>query len=338
MQPFEYVSPPTLEAATGLLGTTWGQTEILAGGTDLLALMKDDVVTPSRLVNIKKFAGLSDVAVDGQGLHVGVLVTLDRLAKDAAVQGQYPVLATALADAASPQIRNMATLGGNLCQRPRCWYFRNGYGLLATDAAGHSLVRGGDNRYHAVLGNTGTALFVSPSTIAPVLIALGANVTIQGPTGARTTALEQFYRTPQSAQEREHDLQPQEIVTHVHIPPAGISSGAYYEVRQKHAFDWPVATATVVLAMSNGKVDRASVVLGHVAPTPWRASEAEDALRGQKIDAALAEAASRAAVKTATSLGQNGYKITVARVCVKRAILRAAGFEVPAPHPSGATA
>jgi xanthine dehydrogenase YagS FAD-binding subunit len=337
MQPFEYVSPPTPEAAIGLLGATWGQTEILAGGTDLLALMKDDVVTPSRLVNIKKFAGLSDVAVDGQGLHVGALVTLDRLANDAAVKGQYPVLATALADAASPQIRNMATLGGNLCQRPRCWYFRNGYGLLATDAAGHSLVRGGDNRYHAVLGNSGSALFVSPSTIAPVLIALGATVTIQGPAGVRTTALEQFYRTPQSAQEREHDLQPQEIVTQVHIPPAGASAAAYYEVRQKHAFDWPVATATVVLATSNGTVNRASVVLGHVAPTPWRAAEAEAALRGQKIDAALADAASGAAVKTATSLGQNGYKITVARVCVKRAILAAAGFDVPPPHPSGAT-
>jgi xanthine dehydrogenase YagS FAD-binding subunit len=338
MQPFEYVSPPTLQAATGLLGTSWGQTEILAGGTDLLALMKDDIVTPTRLVNIKKFAGLSEIAVDAQGLHIGALVTLDRLAKDDAVQRRYPVLATALADAASPQIRNMATLGGNLCQRPRCWYFRNGFGLLATDAAGQSLVRGGNNRYHAVLGNTGTALFVSPSTIAPVLIALGASVTIQGPAGERTATLERFYRTPQSAAEREHDLQPQEIVTHVHVPPAGASAATYYEVRQKHAFDWPVATATVVLALSNGKVDRASVVLGHVAPTPWRASEAEAALRGQTINAAVAEAASRAAMSTARSLGQNGYKITVARVCVKRAILGAAGFDVPSPHPSGATA
>jgi len=338
MQSFEYVSPPTPEAATGLLGTVWGQTEILAGGTDLLALMKDDVVTPSRLVNIKKCAGLSEIAVDGQGLHIGALVTLDSLSKNATVQQQYPVLATALADAASPQIRNMATLGGNLCQRPRCWYFRNGFGLLAIDAAGHSLVRSGNNRYHAVLGNGGTALFVSPSTIAPVLIALGASLTIQGPAGARTATLEQFYRTPQAAGEREHDLQPQEIVTQVHIPPATASSASYYEVRQKHAFDWPVATATVVLAISQGKVDRASVVLGHVAPTPWRASEAEAALRGQKIDDPWAETASRAAMRTATSLGQNGYKIAVARVCVKRAILSAAGFDVPPPHPSGATA
>ncbi len=143
--------------------------------------MKDDVVTPSQLVNIKQVAGLQTLTVDKKtGLHAGCLIKLDDLATNPKVSKLYPVLATAIGDAASPQIGDMATIGGNLCQRPRCWYFRNGYGLLALDANGKSLVLQGDNRYHAILGNTGPAYFVSPSTIAPVIIALGATIGIQG--------------------------------------------------------------------------------------------------------------------------------------------------------------
>jgi xanthine dehydrogenase YagS FAD-binding subunit len=338
MIPFSYLSPNNLAGALATLPKKWGQTELLAGGTDLLALLKDEIVTPSCLVNIKKISGLGKLECDSKvGLTAGCLVRLNTLATDSRVGKMYPVLCEAIGDAASPQIRNMATIGGNLCQRPRCWYFRNGYGLLALDANGNSLVLNGDNRYHAILGNSGPAYFVSPSTIVPVLVTLGAQVTIAGQAGKRTIPLESFYRIPQKEGEREHDLAPNEIVMQLRIPP--ISRGArmaYYEVRQKHGFDWPAATATVLLAMKGRKVATACVVLGHVAPVPWRAKEAEAMLVGKKIDEKVADAAAIAALQPARSLGQNGYKIPIARVALRRAILQAAGTPVPPPHPAGA--
>src|SRR5262249_5838162 len=163
----------------------------------------------------------------------------------------------------------------------RCWYFRNGYGLLALDADGQSLVLKGDNRYHAILGNGGAAYFVSPSTIAPVLVALGARIDIAGPKGSRSIPLEQFYRSPQREGEREHDHAPNEIVTRLKLPPPPRgASTAYYEARQKQGFDWPLATATVSLQKKHDRVTDASVVLGHVAPVPWRSKEAEAWLIG----------------------------------------------------------
>jgi len=184
MRPFEYMSPITPEQVPALLGQSWGEVEILAGGSDLLSLMKDDITTPKRLVNIKSIAGLHAIANDGGALNLGALVTLDRISAAGDVQKHYHALAAAAGDAASPQIRNVATIGGNLCQRPRCWYFRAGHGLLA-QKDGKSLVLDGDNRYHAILGNDGPAYFVSPSTVAPVLIAYNAKIRILGPRGRR---------------------------------------------------------------------------------------------------------------------------------------------------------
>jgi xanthine dehydrogenase YagS FAD-binding subunit len=338
VNPFTYTSPSDLPSALRLLGKKWGGIELLAGGTDLLALMKDDIVAPAHLVNIKKVAGLRELKCDARtGLQAGCLVTLNEVARDRRVRNTYPVLSQAIGDAASPQIRNMATLGGNLCQRPRCWYFRNGYGLLALDATGKSLVLQGDNRYHAILGNAGPAYFVSPSTIAPVLVALGAAIEIAAPGGTRTIPLEKFYRIPQKEGEREHDLAPNEILIRLKLPPPQRdASTAYYEVRQKHGFDWPAATATVSIVTTRGKVAGASVVLGHVAPTPWRSKQAEAALIGKSIDEQVASAAATAALQPARSLGQNGYKIQIARVALRRAILQAAGIQVPPAHPTGA--
>jgi xanthine dehydrogenase YagS FAD-binding subunit len=333
---FTYTSPPALQSALQLLRKGSGKAALLAGGTDLLALMKDDIVAPSQLINIKGIQSLHTLKIDKRtGLRAGCLITLNELACNQQILALYPALAMALGDAASPQIRNMATLGGNLCQRPRCWYFRNGYGLLALDASGKSLVLKGDNRYHAILGNAGPAYFVSPSTIAPVLVALGATIEIAGPKGSRSIALEDFYRIPQKQGDREHDLGTDEVVAFVNLPPPGPNAlSAYYEVRQKHGFDWPAATATVSLTMKGKKIAKASVVLGTVAPIPWRSKEAESALAGQVVNEAVATAASGAALQAARNLGQNGYKIQIARVALKRAILQAAGLPVPPPHPS----
>jgi xanthine dehydrogenase YagS FAD-binding subunit len=326
MRAFEYASPATKEELIGLLAKSWGEVEVLAGGSDLLSLMKDQIVTPSRLVNIKQVPGLHAISNENGGVHVGTLATLDQISAAAPIQKQYPALAAAAGDAASPQIRNVATLGGNLCQRPRCWYFRAGYGLLAQGKDGKSLVLAGDNRYHAILGNAGPAYFVSPSTIAPVLIAYSARVHIFGPQGTRELPLEKFFVIPRSEQEREHALKPDEIVTGVFLPPppAGLRAG-HYEARQKEAFDWPYATAAVTLTMVGSTVHSARVVMGHVAPVPWVSADAARALQGKAVTQATASEAAAAAVASAKSLGQNSQKITLARVAVKRAILAAAG-------------
>lgn len=321
MRPFEYASPRTKQQAVALLGAN---DAVLAGGTDLLALMKDEVVTPKRLVNIKDIDGLRGVRAGAHGLGIGALVTLADLSENQAIAKSYPMLHEALVEAASPQVRNMATLGGNLCQRPRCWYFRNGMGLLPKDEKGESLVLKGDNRYHAILGNDGPAYFVSPSTIVPVLVAYNARVQLFGPKGAREVELQNFFRIPKSEQEREHDLGPNEIVTEVIIPPAtGVHAG-YYEVRQKEAFDWPLATCAVALQMNGNTVESARVVMGSVAPIPWISKEAEAALVGKQINDQTAMAVAVAALAPAKSLGKNKYKITVAKAAVKRAVLNAA--------------
>jgi len=324
VRPFEYATPRSREQAVGLLGRNWNESAVLAGGTDLLALMKDDVVAPKRLVNIKQMGNYRDVKVESNDLRIGALVTMGDLAENPEVAKRFPALHEALWEAASPQIRNVATIGGNLCQRPRCWYFRNGMGLMPKDAGGQSLVLKGDNRYHAVLGNDGPAYFVSPSTVSPVLIAYGARVRIFGAGGPREVALEKFYRVPQSENEREFDLQPNEVVTDVLVPLADVRAG-YYEVRQKEAFDWPMASCAVALRMNGNTVQEARIVLGQVAPVPWIATEAAQALAGKSVDEQSAMAAANAALAAAKSLGHNKYKITVAKAAVKRALLNAAG-------------
>jgi xanthine dehydrogenase YagS FAD-binding subunit len=324
MRPFEYLSPNTRTQAISLLGTTWGNTEILAGGTDLLALMKDDVLAPKRLINLKDIKDLQGVSSDAQGIRIGALTTLGDLADDQTVNKNYPALAEALLEAASPQIRNLATLGGNLCQRPRCWYFRNRLGLLPKDETGKELVSDGENRYHAILGNEGPAKFVSPSTIVPILVAYGAKIRLEGPKGKRELPLDKFYVTPKSEREREHDLRPNEIVTEVMVPAAKNVKAAHYEIRQKEAFDWPLAVAGVALKMRGSNVESARVVLGYVAPVPWPSPEAEKALAGQPVNKDTAQKAAETALANAKPLRHNAYKVKLARVAVTRAIMKAA--------------
>lgn len=324
MRAFEYTSPSSMQQALRLLGNSWDDAAPLAGGTDLLALMKDDIVAPRRLVNIKELGELRGLSINAkQGLRIGALTTIQELADNAKVRQTYPVITKTASEIAGPQIRNMATIGGNLCQRPRCWYYRTGFGLLAKDQNGKSLVPGGDNRYHAILGNSGPAYFVSPSTLAPLLVALGATVRLAGPNGKREVPLEKFYLIPKSENDREYDLKSNEIVTEVIVPPLAGVKAAAYEVRQKEALDWPLAVAAVVLNLKGGKVSSARVVMGHVAPIPWRSPEAEAALVGKIINEDVAQAAGAAAVANAKDLGRNGYKIQIARVVVKRAILAA---------------
>jgi xanthine dehydrogenase YagS FAD-binding subunit len=247
------------------------------------------------------------------------------LANDENVKKSYPALSEALFEAASPQIRNMATIGGNLCQRPRCWYFRNGMGLLPKDESGKELVAAGENRYHAILGNQGAAKFVSPSTLVPILIAYGAKIRLEGPKGKRELPLERFFVIPKTENEREHDLLPSEIVTELVIPPATDLKAAHYEIRQKEAFDWPLAVAAVTLKLQGSNVQSSKIVLGYVAPVPWPSAAAQQAIAGKPINKESAQKAADAALAQASPLSHNAYKVKLAKVAVARAILKAAG-------------
>jgi xanthine dehydrogenase YagS FAD-binding subunit len=324
MERFEYTSPKTVKDATAMLGANWNDAQVLAGGTDLISMMKDFVTSPKRVVNIKGISELGGISKTSAGLRIGAAVTLDELSLNQLVRTEFPSLVTAALGVSSPQIRNMGTVGGDLCQRPRCWYFRNGHGLLAMQD-GKSLVPDGENRYHSIFGG-GPAYFVSASSLGPALSALGAHVKIVSPSGARTVAAENFFLIPKTGNDREIDLHPNEIVTEIVIPSSSASmKNATYEVRQKEALDWPLATASVALKMSGGKVASARIVMGHVAPTPWAASAAEKSLAGKSIDEASAEHAAAEAVQGAQPLSQNGYKVQLAKVAVKRALLAAAG-------------
>ena len=325
MRPFEYVSPSSKSQAIGLLGANWGNTEILAGGTDLLALMKDDVVAPKRLVNLKEIGDMRGISSTQQGLRIGALTTLGELADDETVRRSYPALSEAVLEAASPQIRNMATIGGNLCQRPRCWYFRNGFGLLPKSESGKGLVTEGENRYHAILGNDGPAKFVSPSTIVPILTAYSAKIRLESSKGKRELPVEKFFIIPKTDDEREHDLRPNEIVTEIILPPAADLKAAHYEIRQKEVFDWPLALAAVALKMQGSNVASARIVLGYVAPVPWPSAEAEQALAGQAVSQETARKAADAALAKASPLSHNAFKVKLAKVAVARAILKASG-------------
>jgi len=324
MQAFEYASPTSKEAAVKLLSSQWGETEVLAGGTDLLSLMKDYVSTPKRVVSLSAVKELKGVEYKpATGLRLGAMVTLRELLDHADVRKHYPALVEAAEGVRSPQLHSTGTVGGDLLQRPRCWYFRGGYGLLA-QMDGKSLVPDGENQYHAILGNSGPAYFVNPSSFAPILVALGAKVRLHGPEGAREVGLDKFYTTPTSGDQREYDLKPNEILTDILVPAPDGAKMAVYEVRQKEALDWPLAAAAVVLNLDGKSVKSARVVLGHVAQVPWPSPEAEAALAGKSVSESVADEAGKAAVAKATPLSKNAYKVQLARVAVKRAVLAAA--------------
>ncbi len=327
MQAFEYANPSNVREAVGMLGQHWGEVDVLAGGTDLISLMKEHIATPQRVVNVKNIKELGGIHKQGSGLRIGATVTFDELERNVDVRRMYPALAQAARGVSSPQIRNMGTVAGDICQRPRCWYFRNGFGLLGQDKDGKSLIPEGENKFHAILGNGGPAYFVSASSLGPALVALGAKIRIVSSSGTRDVEAAKFFVTPQNAQSREVALLPNELITEI-LLPASDSHSATYEVRQKEALDWPLAAASVVLNMTGDTVSSARIVLGHVAPTPWVAAEGERTAAGKAMSEAVAGEIAKAALEGATPLSQNRYKVQLARVAVKRALLQAATGKV----------
>jgi xanthine dehydrogenase YagS FAD-binding subunit len=326
MQAFEYANPTSLKEALSLLGNSWEDANVMAGGTDQISLMKEYLHTPKRVVSIRGIKELGGISRVSGGVRIGAAATVDDLVNNQFVRSDYPALVQAGNGIASPQMRNMGTVAGDLCQRPRCWYFRNGFGLLATKD-GRSLVENGQNEYHAIF-HSGAAKFVSASSFGPALIAYGAKLKIASASGNRDVDAAAFFVTPTSDTMRETDLKPNEILTEITLPASKGTRSATYEIRQKDALDWPLAAASVVLQMKGNTVESASIVLGHVAPTPHVAAQAAQMLAGKTISEDVAEQAGKAAVQGAKPMSGNEYKVQLASVAVKRALLRAIGKEV----------
>lgn len=318
MRPFAYARPETVDEAIEMLGED-GATP-LAGGTDLLGLLKSDVETASLLVDLKGLTELRGVREEEEELWLGALTTLEDLRTAPSARTALPALADAVAEHRSPQIRAMGTLGGDLCQRPRCWYYRSGFGLLARRNH-QSMPEAGDGRYHAIF-EEGPARFVSASRLAPALIAHGAEVDLAGPSGKRSVPLEDFFRSPARDDEREVDLRPGEIVLAVRVPKR-LAYSAQYEVHPRRALDWPLSAAAVALETRAGKVVDLRVVLGHVAARPRVLEGALVVWSGQSTLERRAQELGRFAVEGARPLEDNRYKVQTTSAAVRRAVQRA---------------
>lgn len=325
MNRFEYVSPSSLSEALAQLLEPGAVAK--AGGVDLLDRMKEGLVAPARLVNLSSLRELDFVRDEGKdGLRIGPLVTLSALAAHPLVRGRFGALAAACEHVATPQIRNMATLGGNLLQRPRCHYFRSADFTCRKKGGETCFAQDGENQFHALFGNH-TCAIIHPSTPATALCAYGARIQLTasaGPGGTRELPLESFFTPPELDVTRENALQPHEIATAIHLPaPAASARAAYHKQGEKESFDWPLCDVAVVLDMEGRLCRRASIVLGAVAPVPLRAKAAEALLAGHPVDEASAASAARAAVAGATPLSKNRYKVQVVETVVRRTLLAA---------------
>ncbi len=327
MQSFEWVDAESVEQAVSLLGEGNERKPVVAkaGGMDLLDLMKGGVVAPHRVVNLKTIKGLDGVRFDArQGMELGALVTLARLSRESEVRRRFVALAEAAEHAATPQVRNAATLGGNLLQRPRCWYFRYDH---FHQAAGNDVerVRAGQNQYHAIFDNQRTVM-VHASTPATALLAYGASVELTGPGGkSRVVPLSDFLLPPDMKRSTDTVIAPNELLTRVRIPaPEAGTKAAYHKQGERESYDWPLCDVAVVLRMEGKVIRQAAIALGWVAPTPRRATEAERLLVGKTLDEGLAGQAAKAAVSGATPLSKNAYKVPILEAIIRRTVLAAA--------------
>jgi len=326
MKAFAYVNATSEKEAVAALSPEFEKALPIGGGQDLLARMKDYITQPDRIVNVKT-ALESAVTPASGGLRIGAAMRMVDLAEHPDVLRLYPAIAAAAIEVGTPQIRNQATVGGNLNQRPRCWYYRNEEFVCFKKGGSTCFSPAGENQFHAIFGS-GPSFIVHPSSLAVPMLAYGATFRLAGPTGERLVPAADYFTMPTLQNVRtENVLKPSELLTHVLLPAPGSQKSGHYEVRYKTSHDWPIAFATVLLTMNGPTVQAARVVMGAVAPVPWRSTAAEQALAGKAVDEQTAAAAAEAALRGARPLSQNAYKIQVAKTAVKRAILRAAGIQ-----------
>ena len=323
MKTFTNTNPNSLDQAVSLVqqARTNGQTaSLVGGGSDLLALVKDFIVKPDVLVNLKTIKGLDQVVPGAGGVDIGGLITLDALGSHPMIRSQYTVLAEAAETVATPQIRNVGTLAGNVCQRPWCWYFRNGFPCLKNGGSMCYSV-GGENQFHAIFGG-GPSYIVHPSDTATALVALDAKFRVVGPSGERMVPAADFFVLPRQDSTRENILASGEVLSAVQLAPAPPGRrSTYNKVLDREAWTHAVVSAAVVLDMDREICRCASVVLGGVAPIPWRVPDAERLLAGQRITPALASKVGEAAVAGAQPLTKNAYKVPMTKALVRRTVL-----------------
>jgi xanthine dehydrogenase YagS FAD-binding subunit len=324
MKAFEWADAASIEEAVGL---TINGAAYKAGGLDLLDLMKEHLFEPRRLVNLRTIPDLDKIQSDGKGLKLGPLVTLAEMAEHPQILKNWTALALASGHAATPQIRNQATLGGNLLQRPRCWYFRSEDFHCRKKGGEICFAQEGENQYHAIFHNKLCAI-VHPSSAALPLVALGGVLHISDGKKTRDVKCEDFFTLPEVELHQENSLASGEIITSVTVPPLPAGARSYYiKQGEKESFDWPIAEAALMLEMDGQTCKNASIVLGAAAPVPYRAKEAEEALRGKPIHPDTAKAAADASMNDASPLARNGYKVPLFKAVVARAILACARQE-----------
>jgi len=336
MNPFTLVRLPTLDAARERVAAEPERRSFRAGGIDLIDRMKEGLDTPDELIELQAVGGEHGArmrgiaATDEGGWRIGALVTLGQLATFADLPSAYGALAAAAGNAATPSIRNGATVGGNLLQRPRCWYFRHSDLLCLKKGGYECLAVSGDNRFNAILGG-GPSFIVHPSSLGSALVALDASVTVASAKGLRTVPVQELFALPAVDPTKEHTLAPGEVLVSVDLPPplAGQRS-AYHFAKEKQSHDWPLAEASVRCTVEGGLMREVRVGLGHVAPVPWRSKEAEDALEGVAPSTAAFERAAGAALSVAKPLEGNAYKVPLTQGVLRYALHFATATPLPA--------
>ncbi|HEX2268386.1 MAG TPA: xanthine dehydrogenase family protein subunit M [Pyrinomonadaceae bacterium] len=329
MKSFEWTNPTTLNEAVKLLNVPAADIDDaprpIAGGQDLLTTMKDYTSRPARIVNLKNIRGLNRITLNARGLTIGALVTLTELEEHAGVRKNFPGLAEAAHSIATPQIRNLGTVGGNLCQRPRCWYFRLEEVNCLKKGGSECYAAKGENKYNAIIGG-GPSYIVHPSDLAPVLLALGARVTAVGSTGRRVIPLDKFFTLPTENVRRENVLKNDEIITEIFVPASPLASrSTYLKFKERESLDFALASVAAAVQLgSNGSVRAARIVLGGVAPIPWRVPAAENYLVGKKLTPDVLAEAGKIALAEAKPLEKNAYKVPLTQTLVRRAVAKAA--------------
>ena len=327
MKAFAYVNPANEKDAVAALKTD-GIAMPLGGGQDLLARMKDYIDSPDRVVNVKNALEATAIATPDGGMKIGAAMKIVDLAEHAQIAKMYPAVSAAAIEIGTPQIRHVGTVGGNVNQRPRCWYFRNEEFVCYKKGGSRCFAVEGENQFHAIFGNDGPSHIVHPSSLAVPFVAYGAKFRVVGPNGEREVPAAEYFTLPTIQNVlKENVLGDEELFTHVILPAPGNVKSGHYEVRYKQSHDWPLAFSTVVLTMNGSTIQSARVVLGAVAPVPWRSEDAERALAGKPLNEQTAAQAGEAAVRAAKPLSGNAYKIQIAKTAVKRAVMNAAGMK-----------
>ena len=330
MKAFEWSNPGNINEAVKMLQPSQGDIDEaprpIAGGQDLLTTMKDYTSRPVRLVNLKNISGLNSITVNAKGLTIGALVTLSELEEHAGVRKSFPGLAEAAHSIATPQIRNLGTVGGNLCQRPRCWYFRLEEVICLKKGGSECYAASGENKYNAIIAG-GPSYIVHPSDLAPMLVALGATVSVTGATGKRIIPLDKFFTLPSDGNiRRENVLKNDDIITHINVPASAVAAkSTYLKFKERESLDFALASAAVALRLGpNDAVREARIVLGGVAPIPWRVPAAERFLAGKKLTPDVLAETAKIALAEAKPLEKNAYKVPLAQTLVRRALAKAA--------------